>query len=126
MSTLYHKEQKAPAGRNVSGQTLFFINAFQAGSETEYERMKKKEFAEALADAGCAQELAEEISALYAGGDEGEALNRLRCCRCEQLGAVHEEQRKIDLYDYLIGQIRQQAGSARRTANKEAICTKDG
>lgn len=68
--------------------------------------MQRQEFINALADAGCTEEQSVEIELLLEHGADQAALKKLKCCRCEQLGIVHEEQRKIDLYDYLIDEVR--------------------
>ena len=68
--------------------------------------MRDAEFMQALLDAGCTETQAVDIQRLREQGRTEEVLRSLRCCRCEQLGAVHEEQRKIDLYDYLIKIVR--------------------
>ena len=68
--------------------------------------MRDAEFMQALRDAGCTETQARDIERLREQGQAGEVLRSLRCRRCEQLGAVHQEQRKIDLYDYLINIVR--------------------
>jgi len=70
--------------------------------------MRDTELITALRDAGCTKQQAEEIGHLYAQGAEENVLRKLKCCRCAQLGAVHEEQRKIDLYDYVIDLVKKE------------------
>ena len=63
--------------------------------------MEVQELTKALADAGCGEKQIKDICRLQESG-------KLRCCRCDQLGTVHEEQRKIDIYDYLIGNVKKE------------------
>lgn len=70
--------------------------------------MEVQELTKALADAGCGEKQIKDICRLQESGKLGEMIRLLRCCRCDQLGTVHEEQRKIDIYDYLIGNVKKE------------------
>ena len=55
-----------------------------------------------LADAGCEEALANENICLYRGGQNEDALRKMKLVRCRALGNLHECSRKVDLLDNLI------------------------
>lgn len=55
-----------------------------------------------LADAGCEEALANEIICLYRGGQNEDALRKMKLARCRAVSILHECSRKVDLLDNLI------------------------
>lgn len=55
-----------------------------------------------LSDAGCNEETAQRIVALYESGSYDEVLHQMRVQRCALIDEMHESQRRVDRMDYLI------------------------
>ena len=55
-----------------------------------------------MADAGCDESSIARAEALYAAGAKEDLLRFLRCCRCDQMDALHVRQKQLDRLDLLI------------------------
>ncbi|MBP3736348.1 MAG: hypothetical protein J6I56_04945 [Lachnospiraceae bacterium] len=62
----------------------------------------KEQLIQGLSDAGCNEETAQRIVALYESGSYDEVLHQMRVQRCALIDEMHESQRRVDRMDYLI------------------------
>jgi len=60
-----------------------------------------------MEDAGCDESSIARAEALYAAGAKEDLVRCLRCCRCEQLDALHDRQKQLDRLDLLIRKAQQ-------------------
>ena len=60
-----------------------------------------------MEDAGCDESSIARAEALYAAGAKEDLVRCLRCCRCEQLDALHDHQKQLDRLDLLIRKAQQ-------------------
>ena len=60
-----------------------------------------------MADAGCDENSIQRAGVLYTSGAREELIRCLRCCRSEQLDALHEKQKQLDRLDLLIRRAQQ-------------------
>ena len=57
--------------------------------------------------AGCDESSIARAEALYASGAKEDLVRFLRCCRCDQLDALHDRQKQLDRLDLLIRKAQQ-------------------
>ena len=60
-----------------------------------------------MEDALCDEQSIRRAESLFALGAKDELLRFLRLCRCEQLDALHERQKRLDRLDLLIRKTQQ-------------------
>ena len=64
----------------------------------------EKELTDCLADAGFDGDTVSEAVRLYKAGAKNDLLRFLRSKRCDLIDKMHENQKKIDRFDYVIRQ----------------------
>ena len=71
--------------------------------------MSEEQIHECLADAGCGKELIKQIEACQSSGRQKDQLRLLGDYRRLLLEKIHAEQKKLDLLDYLVWNIKTNA-----------------
>ena len=71
--------------------------------------MTAEQVHECLADAGCDEELIKQFETCQGSGLQKEQLRLLGDCRRLLLERIHAEQKKLDLLDYLIWNVKTKA-----------------
>ena len=71
--------------------------------------MSEEQIHECLADAGCGKELIKQIEACQGSGRQKDQLRLLGDYRRLLLEKIHAEQKKLDLLDYLVWNIKTNA-----------------
>ena len=68
----------------------------------------EKDLASCLKDAGCTDEAIGEAVRLCEAGQKEDLIRYLRVKRCDLIEELHESQKKIDRFDYMIRQTEKQ------------------
>ena len=71
--------------------------------------MSEEQIYECLADAGCGKELIKQFEACQSSGRQKEQLRLLEDYRHLLLERIHAEQKKLDLLDYLVWNVKTNA-----------------
>ena len=68
----------------------------------------EKDLATCLSEAGCTDEAIDEAVRLCESGRKEELVRFLRARRCDLIEELHESQKKIDRFDYMIRKTEKQ------------------
>ena len=71
--------------------------------------MTEEQVHECLSDAGCDEELIKQFETCQGSGRQKEQLRMLGDYRCLLLERIHAEQKKLDLLDYLVWNVKTNA-----------------
>ena len=71
--------------------------------------MSEEQVYECLADAGCGKELIKQFEACQSSGRQKDQLRLLGDCHRLLLEKIHAEQKKLDLLDYLVWNMKTNA-----------------
>ena len=85
--------------------------------------MSEKQVRECLADAGCGKELIKQFETCQSSERQKDQLRLLDEYRHLLLKRIHTEQKKLDLLDYLLWNLKTNASSQRRESIENYVMT---